>query len=69
MTLNIYDVNGSLVRTLTLGYVPAGIYQTKARAIYWDGTNDVGERVASGVYFYHLRAGKFSASRKMVILK
>ena len=69
VTLNIYDVNGSLVRTLTLGYVPAGIYQTKARAIYWDGTNDVGERVASGVYFYHLRAGKFSASRKMVILK
>jgi hypothetical protein len=69
VTLKIYDVNGSLVRILTLGYVPAGIYRTKTRAIYWDGTNDVGERVASGVYFYHLRAGKFSASRKMVILK
>ena len=69
VTLRIYDARGRLVRTLTLGYVPAGIYRAKARAIYWNGTNDVGERVASGVYFYHLRAGNFSSSRKMVILK
>jgi hypothetical protein len=68
-SITIYDVHGRLVRKIELGYIPAGIYQTKAKAVYWDGTNDVKERVASGVYFYHLKAGKFSASRKMVILK
>jgi hypothetical protein len=68
-SITIYDVQGRLVREIELGYIPAGIYQTKAKAAYWDGTNDMGERVASGVYFYYLKAGKFSASRKMVILK
>jgi len=67
--ITIYDVHGRIVRQLELGYIPAGIYQTKTKAAYWDGTNDSGERVASGVYFYQLKAGKFSASRKMVILK
>lgn len=68
-SITIYDVHGRVVRKLDLGYIPAGIYQTKAKSAYWDGTNDMGERVASGIYFYHLEAGKFSASRKMVILK
>jgi hypothetical protein len=68
-SITIYDVHGRVVRNLELGYIPAGTYQTKAKAAYWDGTNDIGERVASGVYFYHLKAGEFSASRKMVILK
>ncbi|MBM3239148.1 T9SS type A sorting domain-containing protein [Candidatus Poribacteria bacterium] len=67
--ITIYDVHGRVVRKLDLGYIPAGIYQTKAKSAYWDGTNDLGERVASGIYVYHLEAGKFSASRKMVILK
>jgi hypothetical protein len=69
VTITIYDIYGRLVRRFDLGYVPAGIYNTKYNAIYWNGTNDSGERVSSGVYFYHIQAGKFSASRKMVILK
>ena len=69
VTLTIHAINGTLIRTLTLGYQPAGIYQTRSRAAYWDGKNDVGEPVASGVYFYTLTAGDFNATRKMLIAK
>ena len=69
VTLTIHSVNGTLVRTLALGYQPAGIYQTRSRAAYWDGKNNLGEPVASGVYFYTLTAGDFNATRKMVIRK
>ena len=69
VTVSIYSVDGKLVRTLELGQVPAGIYQSRSRAAYWDGRNAAGEPVASGVYFYTLRAGDFSATRKMVIRK
>ena len=67
--LNIYTVNGKLVRTLTLRQMPAGIYQSRRRAAYWDGKNDVGESVASGIYFYTLTVGDFTATRKMLIRK
>ena len=69
VTLRIYAVNGELVRTLALGHTSAGIYQSRSRAAYWDGKNDVGEPVASGLYFYTLRAGNFTATRKMLIRK
>ena len=69
VTLRIYTVNGILVRTLALGHMPAGIYQNRSRAVYWDGKNDVGESVASGIYFYTLTAGDFTATRKMLIRK
>ena len=69
VTLRIYTVNGVLVRTLTLGHTPAGIYQSRSRAAYWDGRNDVGESVASGLYFYTLTAGDFTATRKLLIRK
>ena len=69
VTLHIYAVNGQLVRTLTLGHRPAGMYQNRSRAAYWDGRNAVGESVASGVYFYTLTAGDFTATRKMLIRK
>ena len=69
VTLCIYAVNGALVRTLALGYQPAGIYQTRTRAAYWNGKNDLGEAVASGVYFYTLTAGNFNATKKMLIRK
>ena len=69
VNLTIYAVNGTLVRTLALGYQPAGIYQYRSRAAYWDGKNEVGEPVASGVYFYTLTAGDFNATRKMLIRK
>ena len=69
VTLTIYAVDGTVVRTLALGHQPVGIYQDKSHAAYWDGKNALGEPVASGVYFYTLKAGDFSATRKMLIRK
>ena len=69
VSISIYAVNGSLIRTMALGHQAAGIYQFKSRAAYWDGRNALGEPVASGVYFYTLTAGDFSATRKMLIRK
>ena len=69
VTLHIYAVNGILVRALPLGHQPAGVYQNRSRAAYWDGKNAFGEPVASGVYFYTLTAGDFTATRKMLIRK
>ena len=69
VTVSIYSVDGKLVRTLELGQMPAGVYSDKGRAAHWDGRNAAGEPVASGVYFYTLKAGEFSATRKMVIRK
>ena len=67
--VTIYGMDGAVVRSLMLGHQPIGIYQDKSRAAYWDGRNAVGEPVASGVYFYTLTAGDFSATRKMLIRK
>ena len=69
VTLTIYAVDGKVVRRLDLGHQAAGFYQNRSRAAYWDGRNTVGERVASGVYFYTLTAGDFSATQKMLIRK
>lgn len=69
VTLRIYFIDGTLVRTLALGHQPAGVYHNKSRAAYWDGRNELGEKVASGVYFYTLSAGNFTATRKMLIKK
>ena len=69
VTVSIYGADGRLVRTLTLGHQPAGVYQEKSRAAYWDGRNALGEPVASGLYFYTLKAGDFTATRKMLIRK
>ena len=69
VTITIYDMRGTIVRQLNLGHQRAGIYTGRGRAAYWDGRNDVGERVASGIYFYRLTAGDFTATRKMLIRK
>ena len=69
VTVSIYSVNGALVRTLALGHQAAGVYQSKSQAAYWDGQNELGEQVASGVYFYTLTAGGFSATGKMLVRK
>ena len=69
VTLHIHAVDGTLVRTLSLGHKATGMYQSRSRAAYWDGKNEVGEPVASGVYFYTLTAGDFNATRKMLIRK
>ena len=67
--INIYNAQGILVRALTLGHRTAGYYTSRSRAAYWDGRNALGERVASGIYFYQLQADGISPMRKMVILK
>ena len=69
VTVRIYAVNGSLIRHLPLGHQGAGLYHGRSRAAYWDGRNEIGEPVASGVYFYTLTAGDFTATRKMLIRK
>ena len=69
VTLTIYDISGNAVRALTLGHQSAGVYESRARAAYWDGKNQLGEQVASGVYFYTLTAGEFTATRKLLIVK
>ena len=67
--ISIYDISGRLVRSLDLGWQPTGSYMTPSSAAYWDGRNAVGERVASGIYFYTLQTADFTATRRMVILK
>ena len=69
VALTIYDMNGGVVRRLEIGHQPAGLYQSRGRAAYWDGRNQHGESVASGLYFYTLSAGQFTATRKMLIKK
>ena len=67
--ITIYSADGQLVRRLSFGYQPAGRYESRSRAAYWDGRNETGELVASGLYFYTLTAGEFSETRKMLIRK
>lgn len=69
VSLSIHAADGKLVRTLALGYQAAGVYQSKSRAAYWDGRNEIGEHVASGLYFYTITTDDFTATRKMLILK
>ena len=69
VTFTIYSVDGKVVRRLDLGHQAAGYYQNRSRAAYWDGRNNLGERVASGLYFYTLTAGDFASTGKMLIMK
>ena len=65
----IYDTNGEQVRRFDLGHQRTGHYTDRNRAVYFDGRNDAGKTVSSGVYFYHLSASDYSQTRKMLILK
>ena len=69
VTLTIYDARGDVVRRFDLGFQPAGTYETRSRAVYWNGTNDFGQTVATGVYFYSLSTSDYSHTRKATILK
>ena len=67
--ITIYDTKGCIVRTLALGHKQADHYTGKFNAAYWDGRNALGEPVASGLYFFTLTSGDFTATRKMLIQK
>ncbi len=69
VTITIYDMRGRAVKRLDLGYQQAGLYRMRDRAAYWDGRNEVGEPVASGVYFVELRTKKYQQTRRIVLLK
>ena len=69
VVIRIYNLTGQLIKTLDLGEKEPGEYLSKDRAAYWNGHNDSGEEVASGIYFYQLRAGDKVLTKKMVVLK
>ena len=69
VTIRIYNIKGKPICTLRLGEKQAGSYITQKQAAYWDGRNDASSKVASGIYFYTLRAGDFAATKKLVIMK
>ena len=69
VTIKIYDVAGALVRQLNIGLQEPGSYQSREKAAYWDGRDEFGTKVASGIYFYTFTAGDFQSTRRMVILK
>ena len=69
VAVHIYDVEGKLVRQLDIGQQQPGSYLSRERAGYWDGKDQLGASVSSGIYFYTLKADEFSDTRRMVILK
>jgi len=69
VVIKIYNVSGKMVRSLDLGQKSAGYHVTRHQAAYWNGINELGESVSSGVYFYTIQAGDFVATRKMILLK
>jgi len=69
VTIAIHDTCGALIRSMNLGYQPSGAYLSKSKAVYWDGCNNAGERVSSGMYFYTISTGDFTATKRMIILK
>ena len=69
VTIAIYGTTGQLVRRLDIGSMMPGHYADKSSAAYWDGRNEAGEQVSSGVYFYTIQVGDFTATRKMVVAK
>ena len=69
VTISIYDINGDIVRLLSLGHKDAGSYVSQNKSAYWDGRNSNGDSVSSGIYFYTLNSGQYTHTRKMVIVK
>ena len=69
VTVRIYNVKGELIRSIEVGKQEAGTYTSRKRAGYWDGKDNNGQSVASGIYFYQLLADDFSETRRMVVMK
>jgi len=64
VTLAVYNVRGQLIRTIVKQKMPAG-----SHSIIWDGKNESGERVGSGVYVYRIQAGDFQKTKKMLLIR
>jgi flagellar hook capping protein FlgD len=62
--LEIYNSRGELVRSMVDGIMPSG-----ENLITWDGTDDMGTAVSSGIYFYKIKAGSYTSTRKMMLMK
>ncbi|MEK7479399.1 MAG: FlgD immunoglobulin-like domain containing protein, partial [Patescibacteria group bacterium] len=69
VTVTIFDLGGKAVRVIPLGLLRAGDYTTRSRAPRWDGRNDSGESVSSGLYICTIRAGTFTSSQRMILLR
>ena len=69
VTVKIYKATGEMVRILNIGYKQAGTYTDRTNSAYWDGRDDSGQKVSSGVYFYTIKADNFTATRKMLVQK
>ncbi len=69
VTVTVYDVGGSVVRRMDLGYRPAGAYRARRRAAHWDGRNRQGEVVAGGAYFAELTTEDIRQRRRLTVLK
>jgi len=69
VVITICDPMGRLVRKLNLGYKKAGYYLDRDKAAYWDGKNDEGEVMPSGLYFYLFDAGNIRTTKKIILLK
>ena len=69
VALTFYNVQGVVVRQLSLGHRVAGVYYSRSRAAHWDGKNNLGEKVAAGIYFVKFKAGDWTKIRKMLIRK
>jgi hypothetical protein len=69
VTIRIFDIRGKQIRAIHLGQTPAGYYETRGNAAFWDGRDSYGQGVSSGIYFYNLTAGTFSATNKLTIIK
>ena len=69
MEIRIYNPVGHLIRVLNLGFKGAGYYISPGDSAPWDGRNERDEKVVSGAYFYTIRAGKYTTTRKMMLVK
>jgi photosystem II stability/assembly factor-like uncharacterized protein len=69
VNVSIYSASGQLIRSVDLGYREMGDYSSRDKAIYWDGKNESGEKVSSGIYFYSIKMGDFTAIKKMIVKK
>ena len=69
VTIQIFDMQGQIVRTLSFERLKVGYYDNRHRAAYWDGRNGLGEFVVSGIYYYRLTAGTYSGTRKLSIVR